>query len=90
VIDEIHQAQELAEAKWAEGLAKGLADGHAKGEIAGQIAAKRDSLLKLLKRAELRLTQAEQERIATCTDLATLDRWFDNALAAETVADVFS
>ena len=50
----------------------------------------RDSLLRLLVRAGLRLTQAEQERIATCTDLATIDRWFDNALAAKTVADVFS
>jgi len=29
-------------------------------------------------------------RIAACTDLATLDRWFDNALGAKTTADVFS
>jgi hypothetical protein len=86
VIDEIHQAQELAEAKWA----AGLAEGRAEGQIAGQITGKRDSLLRLLRRAELRLTPAEQERIATCMDLATLDRWFDNALAAKTVADVFS
>lgn len=82
VIDEIQQAQELAEVKWAEGRAEGRTEGLLEG--------KRASLLHLLTRAGLRLTPAEQERIATCTDLATLDRWFDNALAAKTVAEVFS
>jgi hypothetical protein len=82
VIDEIHQAQELAEVKWAQGRAEGRTEGLVEG--------KRDTLLRLLARVGLRLTQAEQERITTCTDLATLDRWFDNALAAKTAADVFS
>jgi hypothetical protein len=78
VIDEIQQAEELAEVKQAQGRVEGL------------ILGKRDSLLRVLEPAGLKLTQAEQERIATCTDLATIDRWFDNALAAKTVADVFS
>jgi hypothetical protein len=29
-------------------------------------------------------------RIAACADLSILDRWFDNALAAKTIADVFA
>jgi hypothetical protein len=74
VIDEIQQAEELAEVKQVQGVLLG----------------KRDSLLRVLVHAGLSLTQAEQERIATYTDLATIDRWFDNALAAKTVSDVFS
>ena len=65
-----------------EGAESGLAEGLAQG--------KRDALLRLLARAGLVLMQEEHERIAACTDLATLDRWFDNALGAKTAADVFS
>ena len=54
------------------------------------IKGKREALLRLIARAGLVLTQDEQARIATCKDLAALDRWFDNALAAKTTADVFS
>jgi hypothetical protein len=50
----------------------------------------REALLHMLARAGLVLTQAEQGRIAACTEIATLDRWLDNALAAKTVADVFA
>jgi len=70
--------QEGAESALAEGYKSGLAE------------AKRDALLRLLARARLVLTQQEQDRIATCTDLATLDRWFDNALGAKTAPAVFS
>jgi hypothetical protein len=86
VIDEIQQAEELAEVKRAQGRVEGRVEGRAEGLIEG----KRDSLLRLVERAGLRLTHAEQERITTCMDLAAIDRWFDNALTAKTVADVFS
>jgi predicted transposase/invertase (TIGR01784 family) len=78
--------QEGAEEGLQSGLAKGLAEGHQSGLAEG----KRESLLRLLARAGLVLTQEDRGRIAMCTDIATLDRWFDNALAARTVADVFS
>jgi predicted transposase/invertase (TIGR01784 family) len=65
-----------------EGLKTGLAEGLAQG--------KRDALLRLLARAGLVLSPDEHNRVAMCTDLATLDRWFDNALAARTIATVFS
>jgi predicted transposase/invertase (TIGR01784 family) len=68
-----------------EGHKSGLAEGHKSGLAEG----KRDALLRLLARAGLPLTQAERERIAACTEIATLDRWFDNALAARTTDDVF-
>jgi len=71
------------------GLAEGLAKGHESGLAAGLAKGKREALLRLLARTGLVLTQKEHERIATCADVATLDRWFDNALAAKTIADVF-
>jgi flagellar biosynthesis/type III secretory pathway protein FliH len=73
----------------AEGLAEGLAKGHESGLAAGLAKGKREALLRLLARTGLVLTQKEHERIALCADVATLDRWFDNALAAKAIADVF-
>jgi len=71
------------------GLAEGLAKGHESGLAAGLAKGKQEALLRLLARTGLVLTQKEHERIASCADVATLDRWFDNALAAKAVADVF-
>jgi flagellar biosynthesis/type III secretory pathway protein FliH len=70
----------------AEGHRSGLTEGHKSGLADG----KKDALLRLLARMGLALTQEEQARIAACTDLATLDRWFDNAVGAKTTAAVFS
>jgi hypothetical protein len=78
VMDEIQQAREYGEAKRAEGLAE--------GEIKG----KRDTLLRLLARASVKLTENDRARIEACTDVATLDRWVDNVLGAKTIADVLS
>jgi flagellar biosynthesis/type III secretory pathway protein FliH len=82
--------QEGAEEGHKSGLAAGLAAGHKSGLAAGLAEGKRAALLRLIARAGLVLTQEEHGRIAACADLATLDRWFDNALAAKTVADVFA
>ena len=46
--------------------------------------------LQLLVRTGISLAEEDRTRIATCADVATLDRWFDNALAAKTAADVFA
>ncbi len=82
VIDEIQQVRELAEAKWAAGKAEGHRSGVADG--------KRDSLLRLLARRAVVLTDDDRARIAACADVAILDQWFDKALVAKTAAEVFS
>ncbi len=77
-------------AKMAEQDARGaLAVARQEGHQSGLIEGKRAVLLRLVARAELVLTGEDQERIAACTDVATLDRWFDNALTARTISDVF-
>jgi len=78
VFDEIEQAREYGEAKWAEGA------------IEGELKATRNAVLRLLMRAGIILTDDERARILTCADPATLDRWFDNALGAKSAADVLT
>ena len=70
----------------AEGHKSGLAEGHKSGLAEG----KRDALLRLLARRGLALTEDDRARVAACSDVATLDQWFDNALVARTATEVFS
>ena len=65
-----------------EGIEEGLARGALKE--------KRATLLRLLGRAGLALTEAERDRIQACEDAVTLDRWVDNVFGAKTAADVLS
>jgi len=70
----------------AEGQAKGQAEGQAKGRADGKAA----TLLKLLTHRGLVLDETLRARVATCTDEAQLDRWFDRALTAATIAAIFA
>jgi hypothetical protein len=70
----------------AEGLTEGLADGRIEGTIERQ----RKDLLKVLAHRNLVLDEPLRARVLACTDEAQLERWFDRALAATTLAEVFS
>lgn len=50
----------------------------------------RVDVLRLLVSRGFELTEDARARITACADIATLDRWFDRALVAKTVADVVS
>ena len=50
----------------------------------------REALHRLLLRAGLAVTDDDRARIQACTDLATLDRWFDNVLGAASTAAVLA
>ncbi|AUX47483.1 hypothetical protein SOCE26_090040 [Sorangium cellulosum] len=65
---------------------RGKLEGIREGELNGR----RDTLLRLLARAGIALTENESARIQACTEVATLDRWIDNVLGAKTSADVLS
>lgn len=60
------------------------------GELKGKLEGKRDTLLRLLARAEITLTEDEAARVKACDDPALLDRWVDNVLGAKTASDVLS
>jgi predicted transposase/invertase (TIGR01784 family) len=82
VRDEIRQVIEYAEARWAQGMAE--------GEIKGTIKAKRETLLRLMARSGIALTDTERARIEACVSAETLDRWFDNVFGAKTAAEVLT
>jgi predicted transposase/invertase (TIGR01784 family) len=69
---------------------EGHKEGEVKGEIKGEIKARRNTLIRLLARAGIELTEDNRRRILACVDTATLDRWVDNVLGAKTIADVLT
>jgi predicted transposase/invertase (TIGR01784 family) len=78
-------------AKMAEQDARGaLALARQEGKDEGLAEGKRGALLRLLARRGITPAGDDQAKIAACADVAILDRWFDNALAATIMADVFS
>jgi len=69
----------------AEGMEKGIVKGKAEG-IAEGIA---QMLRRLLETRGLRLDETLSERIAGCEDEALLQRWFDRAITAASLTEVF-
>ena len=69
-------AEEMIERGVQKGLAKGLTQGRA------------EYILRILTARGVHVDEAARQRILTCTDLDTLDRWFDRALNATTLSDV--
>lgn len=72
--------EELIEQGRQEGLARGLARGVIRGRA--------EDILRILTARGMHLDEQARQRILTCTDVATLDRWFDKALNATSLADV--
>ncbi|MGK4004907.1 hypothetical protein WMF31_19910 [Sorangium sp. So ce1036] len=69
---------------------EGIREGELKGMREGKLEGKRDTLLRLLARAGIVLTEDESARIQACTDIATLDRWIENVLEAKAATEVLS
>jgi predicted transposase/invertase (TIGR01784 family) len=78
-------------AKMAEQDSRGaLALAHQEGKLEGKLEGKRETLLRLLARAALPLSEADRTRIEGCSDVATLDRWIENVLGAQSAAAVLT
>jgi predicted transposase/invertase (TIGR01784 family) len=73
-----------------EGMREGKLEGMREGKLEGVREGKREALRRLLARKGIVLEKDEAMRIATCEDIVILDRWFDQALGAKTVFDVFA
>jgi hypothetical protein len=69
---------------------RGIHEGRVEGELKGRLEGKRDTLLRLLARAGITLTEDEAARVKACEDPALLDQWVDNVLGAKTASDVLS
>jgi hypothetical protein len=55
----------------------------------GVVQARREDVLKVLGSRGIMLTDQQRAEVATCSDLATLDLWFDRSLTAASADDVF-
>ncbi|WP_437547290.1 hypothetical protein WME97_45045 [Sorangium sp. So ce367] len=82
--------QKLIDRGKLEGLREGELKGMREGKLEGKLEGKRDTLLRLLARAGIVLSESERARVQACTDMATLDRWIDNVLGATTAIEVLS
>jgi flagellar biosynthesis/type III secretory pathway protein FliH len=73
---------------WREGLAKGLAEGRTEGLVEGQARGRAEGVLRILAARGIAVDEGTRQRILSCTDLNTLDKWFDKALNATSLSDV--
>lgn len=77
-------------AKMAEQDARGaLTVARREGREEGILKEKRNSVLRLLAARNLVVSDAQRARIEACTAVATLDAWFDRAIAATTADEMF-
>jgi predicted transposase YdaD len=72
------------------GRAKGRAEGRAEGEVSGRAKGRAEALLALLAARSLSVSPEMRERIMSCTDLATLDKWLVRAVSAQSAAEALS
>ncbi|WP_257459471.1 Rpn family recombination-promoting nuclease/putative transposase [Archangium lipolyticum] len=58
------------------------------GRQRGRVEAQAQSIVRILAARGVHVDDEARQRILTCTDLDTLDRWFERALHASTLSDV--
>ncbi|MCB9716275.1 MAG: hypothetical protein H6712_20580 [Myxococcales bacterium] len=73
----------------AKGRAEGLAEGRADGILQGETKGMARMLERLLDTRGLEPTDELRERVAACKDENLLQRWFDRAVTATSLAEVF-
>lgn len=69
-----------------EAVGKGLEQGVAQGKLQGEV----NMLLRVIDKRGLALSDSQREQVETCTDEAQLHEWFDRALTASTIDEVFA
>lgn len=70
--------------------AEGRTEGRAEGRTEGRRQEVVEKVLRLLETRAIEVPAQAKQRIQHCTDLATLDQWFDRAITATDVADLFA
>ncbi len=78
------RAEELMRSYGEELIEQGLQQGLAKGLTRGRA----EYILRTLAARGVQVDEAARQRIFACTDLVTLDRWFDRSLNATTLSEV--
>ncbi|MFE9922776.1 hypothetical protein ACFYQA_14680 [Streptomyces sp. NPDC005774] len=68
------------------GQEEGLKEGLEEGRVAG----KAEQLLRLMERRGFSMTEETRQRVTTCTGMPLLDLWFDRAIDATTLDEIFA
>ena len=71
-----------------EGLHQGLQQGLHQGLQQGLTRGRAEDVVRILTARGVQVDEAARQRILSCSDVATLDRWFDRALNATTLSAV--
>jgi hypothetical protein len=74
----------------AQGIEQGMVQGIERGIDQGRLSGARAALRRVLARRQLAPNKGDEARIDACTDLATLDRWLDQAITAASVSDALA
>lgn len=69
-------------------IERGIRRGLAKGREEGQKQGRAEDILRILSARGVHVDEDSRQRILTCTELSTLDRWFDRSLNATTLFEV--
>ncbi len=72
------------------GQEEGLKEGREEGREEGRVAGKAEQLLRLMERRGFSLTEETRQRVTTCSDMPLLDLWFDRAIDATTLDEIFA
>jgi len=83
------RSEELMGTWGEEFIEKGRQQGWLQGLAAGEAKGRAKDVLRILASQGVQVDDTTRQRILACTDLATLDRWFDRALKATRLSDVF-
>ncbi|ATB43663.1 transposase [Cystobacter fuscus] len=80
--------EELIEQGRQQGLSQGLEKGLVRGREEGLARGRAESILRILALRGIHVEEGARQLILDCTDLNTLDNWFDRALQATTLSEV--
>ncbi|MCX4666221.1 hypothetical protein OG453_06005 [Streptomyces sp. NBC_01381] len=69
---------------------RGKAEGRAEGRAEARAKEHASLILRVLEKRGVRVPEDIQERITSCSDLVTLDLWFDRSLSATAAEDLFA
>jgi predicted transposase YdaD len=71
-------------------MERGRQQGLARGREEGLLRGRAEALLRALTVRGLPVDEASRQHILSCSDLATLELWFDRALHATSLSEVFA
>jgi hypothetical protein len=82
------RAEELMRSYGEELVEQGRQQGREEGLAQGLTRGRAEDVLRILTARGVHADDATRQRILTCTDVATLDRWFERSLNATTLSEV--